>query len=162
MIESTASVSHFTGVSCTGKTTLIEALIPRFRARDLRVGTVKHTHHSPDLDLKGKDSWRHGKAGADRVLLLGPGGASFFVHRQVDQELDAWRALFEGSIDILLVEGFKRTALDCIELKIDDVAETRVQRDDTEEHRRWILTRPRTDDRTPEALIQQLVSEFLD
>ncbi len=150
------------GRSGTGKTTLVEALIPQLRARELRVGTVKHTHHSPDLDTPGKDSWRHGRAGADRVLLLGPGGASFFVHRDVDQELDAWKNLFADRVDVLLVEGFKRTPLDCVELAIDDIEETRLERDDTEDHRRWILTRPRTDGRPPADLIERLVSELLE
>ena len=59
------------GRSGSGKTTLVTAMVARLTARGLRVSTVKHTHHSVDLDRPGKDSWRHREAGAHEVLLVG-------------------------------------------------------------------------------------------
>jgi len=56
-----------TGWSGRAKTTLVAALIPELIARGVSVSTVKHAHHSFDLDQPGKDSWRHREAGAARL-----------------------------------------------------------------------------------------------
>ena len=50
--------------SGTGKTTLIERLLPALRSRGLRVAVVKHDGHRFDIDREGKDSWRFTQAGA--------------------------------------------------------------------------------------------------
>ena len=42
-----------------GKTTLVERLVRALCRRGLRVSTVKHAHHSVDIDQPGKDSYRH-------------------------------------------------------------------------------------------------------
>ena len=54
--------------SGTGKTTLLERLIPRLVARGLRLGVLKHTHHAFDMDQPGKDSHRLRQAGATQVM----------------------------------------------------------------------------------------------
>ena len=51
------------GKSDSGKTTLIEKVVPELVKLGLRVGTVKHDAHSFEIDHPGKDSWRHGQAG---------------------------------------------------------------------------------------------------
>ena len=58
------NVIGITGWSGSGKTSLIIRLIPELRARGMRVATLKHAHHSFDLDTAGKDSYRHRAAGA--------------------------------------------------------------------------------------------------
>ena len=57
------------GWSGAGKTTLLARLIPHFNAEGLRVSVIKHAHHSFDVDIPGKDSWVHRKAGAAEVLV---------------------------------------------------------------------------------------------
>ena len=59
----------FIGYSNSGKTTLIEKLIPIFRARGLAVSAVKNAHHGFDMDRPGKDSFRYREAGAQQVLI---------------------------------------------------------------------------------------------
>ncbi|MEE1555152.1 MAG: molybdopterin-guanine dinucleotide biosynthesis protein MobB, partial [Alphaproteobacteria bacterium] len=44
-----------TGWSGAGKTTLLTQLIPALTARGLRVSTIKHAHHTFDVDQPGKD-----------------------------------------------------------------------------------------------------------
>ena len=56
------------GWSGSGKTTLMAALIPHFVLHGVSVSTVKHAHHSFDIDQPGKDSWRHRQAGAQEVM----------------------------------------------------------------------------------------------
>jgi molybdenum cofactor guanylyltransferase len=58
----------FVAWSGTGKTTLLERLIPRLVARGLRLGVLKHTHHAFDMDQPGKDSHRLRQAGATQVM----------------------------------------------------------------------------------------------
>lgn len=58
------------GWSGSGKTTLIERVVAWGVARGLRVSTLKHAHHGFDLDVPGKDSWRHRAAGAGEVLIV--------------------------------------------------------------------------------------------
>jgi molybdopterin-guanine dinucleotide biosynthesis protein B len=55
--------------SGTGKTTLLKQLIPYLRACNVRVGLIKHSHHSVDVDTPGKDSYELRKAGADQTMV---------------------------------------------------------------------------------------------
>ena len=62
-------VACFAGYSNSGKTTLIEQIIPLLRQQGLRVSVVKHAHHRFDIDHPGKDSHRHREAGAFEVVI---------------------------------------------------------------------------------------------
>ncbi len=60
----------FAAFSGTGKTTLLEQLIPELNQANIRVAMVKHTHHEKfDIDKPGKDSYRLRKAGAEQMLV---------------------------------------------------------------------------------------------
>ena len=61
------------GKSNSGKTTLIEKLIPELNKRGYRVATVKHHNHLLEIDTPGKDSWRHKQAGAQTTFISTPG-----------------------------------------------------------------------------------------
>ncbi|RME91244.1 MAG: molybdopterin-guanine dinucleotide biosynthesis protein B [Verrucomicrobia bacterium] len=101
----------------SGKTTLLEGLIRHWSARGLRVATAKHTHHDVELDVPGKDSFRHRKAGAAAVALIGPRRAAFF-HEGADDgrwDLDAIIARLLPA-DIVLLEGFKQVAVPALEV----------------------------------------------
>src|SRR5881396_3159703 len=76
------------GRSNSGKTTLIERLIPELVQAGYRVATVKHAGHGFDLDTEGKDSWRHKRAGASTVIVLSRGSLAMFsdVSEQIKVE----------------------------------------------------------------------------
>ena len=57
-----------TGWSGSGKTSLVIRLIPELRDRGFRVATIKHAHHTFDIDTPGKDSYEHRAAGAVEVV----------------------------------------------------------------------------------------------
>ncbi|MGD9372062.1 MAG: molybdopterin-guanine dinucleotide biosynthesis protein B [Desulfobacterales bacterium] len=94
------------GRSQTGKTTLIEKLIPLLKQRGFRIGTVKHSHHIFDFDKTGKDSWRHKDAGADTVLVSSPGKIALVKNDQ-QGTLDDLLTYF-GDMDLVITEGFKK------------------------------------------------------
>lgn len=94
------------GKSKSGKTTLVEKLISELKCRGYRIGTIKHTHHGFSLDQQGKDSSRHRAAGADAVIVSGPGTMAM-VRDQPDGSLSALTTYFQD-MDLVIVEGFKR------------------------------------------------------
>lgn len=93
-----------------GKTTLVCRLIEHFRGLGLKISTVKHAHHSVDVDQPGKDSFRHREAGAGDVILA---TARRWVHiHEIDEDEQEppLEALIDRltSSDLVIVEGFKR------------------------------------------------------
>jgi len=106
----------------TGKTRLIEALIPILQQRGHRVGTVKHAPHTPVQGDPTADSARHRKAGAERTLLAAEDGAALFFEPGDDIE-GAIEEVFFG-FDIVLVEGYKDGPFPKIEVyrRADDSA----------------------------------------
>jgi molybdopterin-guanine dinucleotide biosynthesis protein MobB len=102
------------GAHDSGKTTLLEKLVPFLRVRGLRVGTVKHTPHDVADDLAGKDSARHAAAGGDPSAFVRPSATT--VRRTESIEL---RRLIErdfGECDLVLVEGYRSLPLARIEV----------------------------------------------
>jgi molybdopterin-guanine dinucleotide biosynthesis adapter protein len=97
------------GWSGAGKTTLLAKVIPRLVARGLKVSTVKHAHHSFDLDQPGKDSHTHRQAGATEVLV-GSASRWALVHELRGEPEASLRALLTklSPVDLVVIEGFKR------------------------------------------------------
>jgi molybdopterin-guanine dinucleotide biosynthesis protein B/molybdopterin-guanine dinucleotide biosynthesis protein len=104
------------GKSDAGKTTLIEKVVPELVKLGLRVGTVKHDAHSFEIDHPGKDSWRHGQAGAHAYAIASPERLAFITKLDGEMPLaDIARRFFAG-FDLVLAEGYKRTAPHRVEL----------------------------------------------
>jgi len=94
------------GYSNSGKTTLMEKLVSGLVAKGLRIATIKHSHHQPEMDTPGKDSWRHKQAGASTSLLVGP--EKMLMVSDVDENLNPQllaSRLFTD-YDLVLVEGY--------------------------------------------------------
>lgn len=97
------------GAQNSGKTTLVEQLIPRLLARGLRVDTIKHTAHKHHFDTPGKDSHRHRKAGASQTLTISSSELALFGKCDPDLQADL-EALIERRSDICLIEGDKHSS----------------------------------------------------
>jgi molybdopterin-guanine dinucleotide biosynthesis protein B len=93
------------GFKKVGKTQVVEALVKELTSRGRRVGTLKHTARDYPLDSLGKDTWRHSAAGSVASAILTPKRAAFFINYPTDIA-DAILKL--GSLDIVLIEGFKK------------------------------------------------------
>jgi molybdopterin-guanine dinucleotide biosynthesis protein MobB len=104
--ENMPPVITIVGHSNSGKTTLLEKLIPELKRRGYRIGTIKHSHHILSMDHPGKDTYRHRAAGADTVLAASPGQIGL-VKTWDETGLDSLLLYFQD-VDIVLVEGFKR------------------------------------------------------
>jgi len=94
------------GKSESGKTTLIEKLIPELKKRGYRIGTVKHALHGFQIDREGKDSFRHKAAGADTVVVVSPKSIAM-VKNGGGETLDFVVKYF-SDMDLVITEGYKR------------------------------------------------------
>ena len=102
-------------VSNTGKTTFIERLIPRLRARGIRVGVVKGDCHGYQVDVAGKDSWRFKEAGAAGVAVVSPNG--YFIEQRTETRADlAAIAARLTDVDLVLIESRRHGTAPRIEL----------------------------------------------
>ena len=98
----------FVGRSNSGKTTLIERLIPELTQAGYRVATIKHAGHGFDLDTEGKDSWRHKRAGASQVVVLSKGSLAMFADVPEELPVEAIRDRYvNGDTDLIIAEGWK-------------------------------------------------------
>jgi molybdopterin-guanine dinucleotide biosynthesis protein MobB len=103
-----ASVIAIVGRQGSGKTTLIERLIPAIRARGLSVSTIKHTHHHRfELEPPGKDSHRHRAAGASEVIIASDSGWARIAASAQPAGLPELLAELRP-VDLVIVEGFKQ------------------------------------------------------
>src|SRR4030066_219431 len=96
------------GKSDSGKTTLIEKLLPELGRRGYRVATVKHDVHGFEVDREGKDSWRHKQAGAHTVIISSPQKVALIRDVEKDSTLDEIRGRWVQDVDLLLSEGYKK------------------------------------------------------
>jgi len=95
------------GRSNSGKTTLVEKLIKELNERGYKVGTIKHDAHSFDIDVPGKDSWRHTQAGANPAVISSPEKLAMVKKVKQEMSLDEIVERYVGDVDIVITEGFK-------------------------------------------------------
>ena len=118
-MKSTIPVLGFAAFSGTGKTTLLEKLIPLLTARGIRIGMVKHAHHEFDIDKPGKDSYRLRAAGARQMLIASSQRQALMTENTTPREprLDELITRLDvDNLDLVLVEGFKQVPFPKIEL----------------------------------------------
>lgn len=98
------------GSSGSGKTIFIEKLIRQLKLSELRIGALKHTSHTFDIDSPGKDSFRLKESGSDIGGIFSP--ESFVTIRDLTQDVDVERIIFDHffDTDLVLIEGFKKSS----------------------------------------------------
>ncbi|MAT66154.1 MAG: molybdopterin-guanine dinucleotide biosynthesis protein B [Gammaproteobacteria bacterium] len=112
-------VLGFAAWSGTGKTTLLERLLPRLREHGLRIGLIKHAHHDFDIDHPGKDSHRLRQAGAGQVLIASSRRWALLTETPEQDEADLTQLIGQldrNALDLILVEGFRHERFPKLEL----------------------------------------------
>jgi len=104
------------GMSKSGKTTLIEALVRELKSRGWRVGTIKHTPQGATPDEPGKDSWRHLQAGSEVTAINAPDRVVVIKPAAPALNLEATARLLGEDCDIILAEGFKQEGAPKVEV----------------------------------------------
>ncbi|MCK5444707.1 MAG: molybdopterin-guanine dinucleotide biosynthesis protein B [Rhodospirillaceae bacterium] len=119
------------GWSGSGKTELLIKLIPELKRRGFSVSTMKHTHHNFDMDQPGKDSYRHRESGAREVMVAS--SKRWVLQRELrdEPEFDMDELIGRMSdVDILLIEGFKRSHHDKLEVSRPSLGKQLLASDD--------------------------------
>jgi len=110
------------GRSGSGKTTVLERLIPELKNKGLKIGTIKHHHGGFEMDIPGKDSWRHKLAGAEKTIVSSPNRIGIVMDADHDHSPDEL-AQFLSGMDIILAEGYKTENLPKVEIFRKDIHE---------------------------------------
>lgn len=95
------------GYQDAGKTVLVEDLVKTLVSRGHRVASVKHTTHAKSVDSKGKDTWRHWKAGSDPVVFMSSIETSIIKHSRTSEDRVVGLVLREFDPEVLVIEGNK-------------------------------------------------------
>ncbi|MCW8335825.1 bifunctional molybdopterin-guanine dinucleotide biosynthesis adaptor protein MobB/molybdopterin molybdotransferase MoeA [Vibrio paucivorans] len=113
----------FAAYSGTGKTTLLEALLPKLTEAGLKIGVLKHAHHNFDVDIPGKDSYRLRKAGASQMLISSRNRHALMTETpDSEAEFEYLLTRFDTQkLDVILVEGCKNIEFPKIELHREEV-----------------------------------------
>lgn len=110
----------FAAHSGTGKTTLLKKLIANLKAKNLRIGLVKHAHHGFEIDIPGKDSYELRKAGASQVIVGSQMRWAHIVETPEKTEKPTLGNLIKNfdleNLDLILIEGFKLEEIPKIEV----------------------------------------------
>ena len=114
----TQRVIGVAGFKNAGKTTMVERLVTELTGRGYRVSTIKHAHHSFDIDHEGRDSFRHRAAGAAQVAVVSRHRWAVISELRDDAEPSLADMLSRlDPCDLVIVEGYKRDGHDKIEVR---------------------------------------------
>jgi len=127
------NVISFVAKSGTGKTTLLEQVIAELKRRGYRVGVIKHDAHRFDIDHPGKDSHRLTAAGADTMLIASPEKLALVKQHRAAPDVEALLATYFADVDLVLTEGFKKSALPKIEVHRQERSPTLLCRGDVDD-----------------------------
>ena len=120
MIQFSLPLIGICAFSGTGKTTLLTKLIPILNSNNLRIGMVKHAHHTFDIDHPGKDSYELRHAGASQIAVASRERIAWIREYRDDRNdttlQEALAPLDTRDLDLVIVEGFKHENFPKIEL----------------------------------------------
>lgn len=100
-------VISIVGKTNSGKTTLMEKIIPELKTRGYKVGTIKHDVHGFEIDYEGKDTYRHFQVGADTVVIASSKKMALIKRLNEPLSLDELVEKFFPDVDIIITEGYK-------------------------------------------------------
>lgn len=129
MIKCPTPILGFAAYSGTGKTTLLEKLLPILNEGGVRIAVLKHAHHQFDIDQPGKDSYRLRHAGAQQMLIASAQRWALMTENTLAAEPrleELLPHLDHKKLDLVLVEGFKQESFSKIELHRPSTGKTTI------------------------------------
>lgn len=126
------------GKKHVGKTTLVSRLCAELARRGHRIMVLKHGSHTFNLDPASTDTYRHYHEGqAARVAMASPD--KFALVSRWDEELapETIAARYLADADLVLCEGFKRSALPKVEISRREVFPTSLWADGVGDPATW-------------------------
>ena len=101
----------------SGKTTLVARLAAELGRRGHRVMTIKHGHHTFNIDPSTTDTYRHYHEGmAERVAMIAPDKFALVERRTERLGPEEVAERYMADADVVLCEGFRDSALPRIEV----------------------------------------------
>ena len=92
----------------SGKTTLVSKLVTHLRDKKLKVGVVKHAHHTFDIDRPNTDSYKIREAGSYKTTIVSEKRLAH-IEEKISSEIDIEELIeLNKGCDILIFEGFKK------------------------------------------------------
>ncbi len=92
----------------SGKTTLVSNLVKFFTSQNIKVGVIKHAHHSFDIDHPNTDSFKIRKSGAYKTTIISENRLAY-IEEKKDKEIDLEELInLNKDCDLLIFEGFKK------------------------------------------------------
>ncbi len=104
------------GKSNSGKTTLIEKVIPFLTKKGYRIATIKHCAHGFEMDKEGKDTWKHKKAGAKAIVAVSDNRLALITDIKGRYKLEEIRDRYIDAVDLIIAEGYKTERYQKIEV----------------------------------------------
>src|SRR5712692_4136887 len=127
MSPSLPPILCFVGRSNSGKTTLIERLIPVLVREGDGIATSKDAGGGCDLDTEGKDSWRLKRAGAKTVIVTSKGSLAMFADVDEEVRVEELRERYvRDGVDLIIAEGWKSEGYPKVVVVRDHVGEVEV------------------------------------
>jgi len=116
-----SKIIGISGWKNVGKTFYSSLIIKLLVERGYKVGSIKHAHHSFDIDKPGTDSFKHRDAGSCQVIISSSRRWAKITENK-DQNEKSLEELIEefNDVDIVVVEGFKKESHPKIEILSKD------------------------------------------
>ncbi len=109
-------VVSIVGQSKTGKTTLIERLIPTLKERGIDIAVIKHHHLDFEVDIPGKDTHRFKQAGAKITVIASPVKLAMVTSLEKDPKPGEIISQYIKDVDLIIIEGYKKERIPKIEV----------------------------------------------
>ena len=120
-IAKVMTIISVVGKTNSGKTTLIEKIIPELKKRGYKVGAIKHDVHQFEIDYEGKDTWRMTQAGAETVVIASDKKMGMVKRLNSEYTLDKIAEWLFPDVDIVITEGYKKQNKPKIEVNRKEV-----------------------------------------
>lgn len=115
--------------SNTGKTTILCKIIEELKNRGYKVATIKHHMGEFEIDQPEKDTWKHGQAGADTIIISSPVKIAKIEKLQQEYNLDDIISQIQN-VDIIITEGYKKENKPKLEVIRKEISENIISKDE--------------------------------